>query len=101
MSGARGGALVAGGVGVVAMGVGTVFGITAMSKHSSGQDADAGTPADAASWAFGIGGACLAAGLVLWIWNPGDHADGGEKTVVRLAPSFGPDRAGIALGGSF
>jgi hypothetical protein len=75
-------ALVAGGVGVVGLGIGTAFGLVSMSKHSSatavcpgsscpgsnGVDlwSQARSAGNVSTIAFVVGGVALAGGLVLW-----------------------------------
>jgi hypothetical protein len=76
-------ALVAGGIGVVGLGIGTAFGVMAISKKSDAESACPGTPcatqtgsnrwSDAASTGnvstvgFIVGGVGIAGGLVLWL----------------------------------
>jgi hypothetical protein len=80
-------AVVAGGVGVVGLGVGTAFGIGASSRKNEAQSACPGNPCStedgAAKWSsagaagnvatvgFIAGGAALAAAAVLWLTAPG------------------------------
>jgi hypothetical protein len=94
-------ALVAGGAGIVGVGVGAVFGIVSMSKHNEAEEScvsqggqyvcnEAGfDAADAAIGAgnvstigFIAGGVLLAAGVVLWITAPSSQA----STQVGVAP---------------
>jgi serine/threonine-protein kinase len=100
--------LVIGGVGVVGLGLGTYFGLTAMSKD---KDADAKcTPtlcqeqadfdnADSAhksatlsTVSFVAGGALLATGAVVFFLAP-------SKSKVGVTPLFAPGFAGVSVGG--
>jgi len=91
-------ALVAGGVGLVGVAVGTVFGLRSMSKHNEAERACPGECSDSSGaelWsdarangtvstiAFAVGGATLAGGVVLWLTAPNQSAgDGGLKFAV-------------------
>ena len=92
-------ALVAGGVGIVAVGVGSFFGIRALAQksdgdaHCSGRVCDregfsledqAHTSATASTIAFGAGLAALGVGAYLWLTSP-----------VRIAPEVHARGAGI------
>lgn len=92
-------ALVAGGAGVVGLGLGGAFGLVALSKKNDAQSACAGTCAtqaaadrwsDAASAgnastiAFVAGGVALAGAAVLWLTAPG--AGTGQGTKVGVGP---------------
>lgn len=113
-------ALVAGGVGVVGIGAGTVFGLMARSRWSSSQSecpssancpqhAQAVTDHDSASSsatlstiAFAAGGALLAAGAVLWFTTP--HSEDAKPVTtgtIRLLPTAGPSGAALLLTGGF
>jgi hypothetical protein len=114
--GARSAAWIAGGVGVAALGVGTIFGVRALSLAG---DSDEGCTADglcsaegyaayedgrsaatASTIALGIGAACLAASAALFVVARSDGGARGEAGL-RVAPSIGPTGAGIAAEGSF
>jgi hypothetical protein len=80
-------ALVAGGIGIVGLGVGTAFGLVALSKKNDAQSAcpastcanqadaskwsDAGSAGNISTIAFVVGGVAVAGGLVLWFTAPG------------------------------
>jgi hypothetical protein len=91
-------ALVAGGVGVVGLGVGTAFGLVALSKKSTAQSAcpglcanpdgvskwsDAVSAANGATVGFVIGGVGLAGAAALWFTAP----SGRGSTQVGIGPS--------------
>lgn len=112
-------ALVAGGVGVAGLVVGTVFGLRAGSQWSSArggcEDPDAGTGCSAGAVANGkdasgsaavstisfvVGGAALLTSGILWFrFAPSKPALPASSLV--LAPSFGPGAGGARLQGSF
>ncbi|MGD0526563.1 MAG: hypothetical protein ABSE49_15555 [Polyangiaceae bacterium] len=113
-------AFVAGGVGVVGIGAGTVFGLMARSRWSSSQSecpssancpqhAQAVTDHDSASSsatistiAFVAGGALLAAGGVLWLTTPHtDDAKPAMTSTIGLLPAAGPGGAGLFVTGGF
>jgi len=113
-------ALVAGGVGVAGIAVGSVFGWMAHSSWSSSQsecpsaancpqhtqavsDHDsATTSATLATIAFAAGGAALAAGGVLWFTAPRSESGRSATTSsVRLAPGVGPGSASLVVTGVF
>jgi hypothetical protein len=96
-------ALVAGGVGVVGLGVGAVFGLSASSKKSDyeqHQDSngrcldaacatlsqDALSAATGSTAGFIAGGALVAVGAVLWLTAP---SGGAEAKTVGVVPSVG------------
>ena len=96
--------LVAAGVGVVGMGVGTYFGIDAISKNSTSNQTgcngnvctqsaydtreDAKSAATASTIAFVVGGVLAAGGITLWLLGPkGDAA--AQVTPVALAGGGG------------
>jgi hypothetical protein len=106
--------LVVGGVGVVGLGVGTAFGVIAMSKQSSAncpknvcpnagaaqtiRDAEgAGT---ISTIAFAAGGALVATGIVLWFVAPKSESSSSAASV-QLSPSVGLGSAGLQLRGAF
>jgi hypothetical protein len=113
--------LVAGAAGIVAIGVGAVFGVMASSSWSSSQS-ECASPSDCSNHAqavsdhdaasteatvstvgFALGGALLAGGLVLWLTAPKDTSPeaSSEARSIRVAPTVGRRGAGVALGGSF
>jgi hypothetical protein len=92
-------ALVAGGIGVVGVGVGTVFGLMAISKKTDAQNACPGecaTQDGVNKWndmlatgnistiGFVVGGVGLVGGAVLWLTAPG--AQGGPRAQVGFGP---------------
>jgi hypothetical protein len=92
-------ALVAGGIGVVGLGVGTAFGVMAMSKKNDAQSAcpgqcstadgvskwsDAGSAGNISTIAFIVGGVGVAGAAVLWFTAP--STSGGTGTQVGLGP---------------
>jgi serine/threonine-protein kinase len=98
--------IVVGAVGIVGVGLGTVFALSAKSKYNdslpdcspvspnscnqSGVDQrnSARTSGDIASVAFAVGGVALATGIVLWVTAPSSH--GSEQGVaVGLVPTLG------------
>jgi hypothetical protein len=105
-------ALVAGGVGVVAAGVGTYFGIRAISKHddpaatctlqpctaATTLNGDAKTAADASTLSFGIAIAAIVAGGVLWLT---DTSGKGDHAAIHVTPEVAWGRGSIDVGGSF
>lgn len=92
--------LVAGGLGVVGVGLGAAFGVTAISKRNAARNvcpnackttegvaqwSDAGTAGNISTFGFIAGGAALAGAAVLWFTAP--SANGGPKTRVAFGPS--------------
>jgi len=92
-------ALVAGGVGVVGLGIGTAFGVMAMSQKSDAQSAcpgsqcatqdglnkwnNAGSTGNVSTIGFVIGGVGIAGAAVLWFTAP---SSGGSSTQVGFGP---------------
>jgi hypothetical protein len=107
-------AIVSGGVGLIGIGVGTYFGLKAMSKQDDyekhrGADGrcldiecetlseeahDAGT---LSTIGFAAGGALLATGTVLWLTAPAD----GESTSAGLTPVLGAQVTGLQMRGAW
>lgn len=94
-------ALVAGGAGVVGLGVGTVFGLVALSKKSAAQTAcpdrcatstgvtdwnDARSAGNLSTVGFVAGGVLVAAGVVLWLATPPARGEAGAGVAVGIAP---------------
>jgi hypothetical protein len=118
-SGQRTIALVAGGVGLAGIAVGSVFGLMSRSSWSSSQSecpssancpqhAQAVTDHDTASTqatistiAFAAGGVALAAGAVLWFTAPHAATEIAPRASLRLTPTVGPGSGGLLLGGVF
>lgn len=116
-------ALVSGGVGLVGLGVGAAFGLTAMSDWSTakgdcnatscstasrvrGESArdSAVTAGDVSTAAFIVGAAGLAGGVVLWLTAPrGDEQKppAAATSRLRLEPMMGPRGGGMTMTGSF
>ena len=107
-------AFVSGGAAIVALGIGTGFGVDAISKKSqyqqhqvNGQCIDeqcvtlstqAVSAAAGSTVGFVLGGVFVAAGAVLWFTAPGADADGPK---VAIMPVAGPEGAGAVLSGSW
>jgi hypothetical protein len=102
---------VAGGAGVVGLGVGTIFGLMAISDHNAadcnaasvcltGPLNDARGAATESSVGFIAGGVLLAAGVGLVLFAPA----GGEQrasTAIAVTPVLARGGAGLGLGGTF
>ena len=102
-----------GGVGVVLVGVGTFFGVQALSKSSDvknvcslqictdpaavAKNQEAKTAADISTVTLGIGAAAVVAGVIL-IFTAPRHP---SATALHLAPTVGPGVAGLSVGGAF
>jgi hypothetical protein len=113
--GQRVAALVVGGVGIVALGVGSAFALDARSTWSGVNDKcpsgrcpdnatlaaqapardDASRSATIATVGFVAGGALVATSVVLFLTAPRRA----EKSAVRLAPAIGPGAVGLNVGG--
>ena len=107
--------LVAGGVGVAGVVVGSVFGLMASSKWSTAKSdcgagcgpndraqtekSDANGMATTATIAFVAGGVLVGTGLALYLTAPKNSTT--EAVAVRVAPSIGPGVTGLNLVGSF
>ena len=118
-SGQRTIALVAGGVGLAGIGIGSVFGLMSHSSWSSSQSecpsasncpqhAQAVTDHDSASSqatvstiAFAAGGVALAAGAVLWFTAPHGTAETATRASLQITPGVGPGSGGLLLRGVF
>jgi hypothetical protein len=100
--------LVGAGVGVVGLGIGAVFGVNALSKKNDAHcDAnnvcpdsssantlrDAGSAATASTVFFVAGAVLAAAGVTVWVLNPGG--------TVKAAPTAGANSAGLVLMGAW
>jgi hypothetical protein len=98
-------AVVVAGAGVVGLGIGTVFGLTANSSYNSSLDGCpnnknrctpagvherdvARTQGDVATVAFILGGAAVATGAVLWLTAPSSES-GSRRASVGLSPTPG------------
>ncbi|MDC0742911.1 hypothetical protein [Polyangium mundeleinium] len=116
-NGLRIAAFVAGGVGVAALGVGAVFGGLASSDVGKADPLcpekkcnaegfalieGAQTKALASTIGFGVGGAALAAGVVLFfVSRSAPKEPGPEAPRAWLVPSFGPHGGGASILGTF
>lgn len=112
-------ALVAAGVGVVGLGVGTVFGLKDKSKLSDAESHCVGNSCDAAgvglredavsagnvsTVAFTVGLIAVAGAAVLWFTAPSSstlQAPTAARPRVRVTPTLGTSTAGMMLKGSF
>jgi len=107
--------LVVGAIGVVGLGVGSVFGLTAKStydkssSHCSGDHCDATghdfrqsafSKAEVSNVAFGVGAAALVAGVVLFLTAPKAHADEAPPATA-FTPILGPSFAALSVQRSF
>lgn len=110
----RNAAYVTGALGVVGLGIGSYFGVKAISKNSDAKthcprgnrcdDAlgesltkDAQHAAVASNIAIGLGAVFVAAGVVLYL----SHDPAREAARIELHPLVGRDLAGVGLGGAF
>jgi len=117
-SGQKTAAVIAGGVGVLGVGLGAVFGLSASSKWDQAKrDCGAGCAADSPAGAeksdaqsaaalstvgFAVGGVALAAGAVLWLTaKSGSGSNGGRTGSLGVAPAAEPKGAGARLYGEF
>ncbi len=105
-------AVVTAGVAVAAAGVGTYFGVKALSKHHESDatctlqpctvaidtNNDAKSAADASTISFGIGIAALVASGVLWFTDTSGH---GDHAGIQVTPEVAWGRGGIDLAGRF
>jgi hypothetical protein len=96
--------LVAGGVGVVGLGVGAVFGLMASSKWSQAQQDKsesekntADSLATISTIGFIAGGVLVAGGAILWLTAP----SASSSATVGLVPSVTPGGGGALLRGTF
>jgi len=114
--GLRTGAYVAGGVGILGLGIGTVLGLLANSKWNDALDNhcqseslctqegldltdDAKSFAGVSTVSFILGGIGTAAGITLFVTSMG--GDEPAQTAWTLTPSAGPDEGVLLLQGSF
>ncbi len=104
--------LAVGGLGIVFVAVGAVFGIDAIGKNADAKDNcrtetlctlrglqltdDAKSSAAASTIFFVLGTASLTAGAILFFTAPDDHKDTKTANRVRFAPVFGPGSAGVS-----
>jgi hypothetical protein len=104
-------AVVTAGVAVVAAGVGTFFGVSALSKHNDPNatcmfepctyadnlNRSAKTAADASTLSFAVAIAALGASAVLWLSDSGH----GDRAGIHVTPSIAWGRGSVDVGGSF
>jgi hypothetical protein len=108
--------LVVGGVGIVGLGVGTVFALNAKSKYNDSLDSchpedknlcdahgfavrdQARSAGNVATVAMGMGGAALVAGAVLYLTAPSTPS---EAPRVSVVPSLAPGAAGLVAVGTY
>jgi hypothetical protein len=110
----RVGAIAVGAGGVIGLGLGSVWGVQAISGKSGrpgvcngdvcdAQGArvrrDALTAGDESTVAFIVGGALVATGVVLWVLGPPSNEPRG--TALRIAPALGSRAGGVFASGSF
>jgi hypothetical protein len=109
-----------GGAGLIAVGVGAVFGAKASSSWSEVEDlcgadhrcapgadyergqqlvADTRSAGNLSTILVGAGAVAIAGGVILWVTAP--HGGGGDETALRLSPEVGADRASLVLVGGF
>jgi hypothetical protein len=100
-------ALVAGGVGIAGLAVGTVFGLTASSSwnaaqrdQSSSEQQSAASAATVSTVAFVTGGVAIAAGAVLWFTAP-SGSGASSRASLGLAPCASAGGGIVVLRGGF
>ena len=116
-NGLRTAAYVTGALGVVSLGVGTYFGVKAISKNNDAKDVcpvanachdpagesltkDAQSAATVSNVTIAVGAAFVVAGVVLYLTSaPKEKAESSAR--LELHPLLGRDLAGIGFGGSF
>ena len=100
-----------GALGIVGIGVGSFFGLTAMSKHSGincpndvcaspgdkNKNDDAKSDATISTIAFAAGGALVAGGIILYLTAPKPES----RTGLRVVPTFARDGARVGIEGAF
>jgi hypothetical protein len=105
-------ALVTTGAAVVAAGIGTYFGVTALSKHNDpaatctlqpctsadALNSDAKNAADASTVSFAVALVALGTGALLWF---GDANGRANKATMAVTPDVAWGRAGLDLAGKF
>jgi len=116
-NGLRTASYVTGALGVISLGVGTYFGVKAISKNNDAQDLcpdanachdpagesltkDAQSAATVSNITIGVGAALAVAGVVLYVISaPKGKAESAAR--LELHPLVGRDLAGIGFGGAF
>jgi hypothetical protein len=110
-------ALVAGGVGVVGVAVGSIFGMMAKSDNDQAlqncrtstlcsqtglsHTDDAKSAATVSTVAFVVGAAGLVGGAVLWFTAPSSAATAPTTASIRATPGVGPSYGGLAVDGAW
>jgi tetratricopeptide (TPR) repeat protein len=111
------GAIVAGSVGLVGIGVGVAFGLTAKNDleeserycdgnqciSQRGVDAakSATRAADVATIGFSVGGGLLALGTILWFLDDGEREQPALAGALDWSPHLGPGELSLSVSGSF
>ena len=109
-------ALLVGGIGVVGLGAGTVFGLLAKSNWEQAKtDCGVSCPANSTAQSeadsahsqatignivFGVGAAAVVTGVVLWLLAPNGSGATTTTASPRVTPMLGPHVAGLAAAGS-
>jgi hypothetical protein len=106
-------AIAAGAVGLGGVVVGTIFGLETLSKHSSSQQqcpgnvcspaglqdvTDGKNAGNVSTIAFAVGGAAVAAAVVLWLTAPSGAPAVGS---LHVSPLVARDAGGFSLGGTW
>lgn len=110
-SGQKTWAIVAGAAGVVGIGVGLGFGLSAIHQWNDAEEkcpnktctvqsnrslgSDAGSAADISTVLVGVGAGAVLAGVILWLTAPKQH----DRAAVHLVPTARKDGVGLSFGG--
>lgn len=109
-------ALVAGGVGIVGLGIGTYLALDAKSKSkdaethclsgktvcdatAASESKDAKSEANLATIPFALGLVGVGAAITLWVTAPSSSEQSAKR--IWMTPTAAPDRAGVTVGGRF
>jgi hypothetical protein len=109
--------VVVAGVGVVGVGLGTLFGFRAIAKNSDAKKVcdgaactdqngvdltdDAKSAATISNVAFGAGLACLAGGIILYVTAPSGKEKSTARRTLRVSPLAARRAGGLSFGGTF
>lgn len=109
--------VVVGGVGVVGIGIGALFGFRAISKNSDAKEVcdgaacgdqkgvdltdDAKSAATISNIAFGAGFACLAGGIILYVTAPSGKEKANARRRLHVSPLAARRAGGLSFGGTF